>query len=186
MAPGGYTLLEILFVVSVIAIMSGMAVPAVLATLDRSRGQIAARYVMGRLALARMQAVTRSSTIALRFDQRPEGIVFETFQDGNRNGVLTRDIQQGIDVSIDPPLRLWQLFPGVVFGLTPGAPGSSPVQLSGGSNLLSFTPTGTATSGTIYIRGPDGTQWGVRILGATARTRLLRLDPKTGQWVDPL
>ena len=180
----GYTLIEILLVLGLISIIGGMAIPPVLAGLDRSRGLVAARYLAGRLALARMQAITRSATVALRFEERPEGITFEPFRDGNRNGVLTRDIQRRVDVSIEPAVRLWELFPGVVIGLTPDSPGTSAVQLSGGSNLLSFTPVGTATSGTIYVRGPDGTQWALRVLGATARTRLLRLDPRTQKWVD--
>lgn len=180
----GYTLLEILFVLGFISVIGAMVIPQVLAGLDRSRGLVAARYLAGRLALARMQAITRSAAVALRFEERSEGITFEPFQDGNRNGVLTRDIQRQVDVSIEPATRLWHLFPGVVIGLTPDSPGTSAVQLSGGSRLLSFTPLGTATSGTIYVRGPDGTQWAVRVLGATARTRLLRLDRRTGQWRD--
>jgi hypothetical protein len=53
----------------------------------------------------------------------------------------------------------------------------------GATPLLSLSPLGTATSGTLYIRGRDGTRMGVRILGATGRTRLLRYDPRSGAWV---
>ena len=182
----GYTFIEVLFVLGVIIVVGGMAVPPVLAGLDRSRGLIAARYLAARFAAARMQAVTRSAIVALRFQEQTDGITFEVFQDGNRNGVLARDIQRHIDVSIEPTTRLWELFPRVVIGLTPDSPGTKPVQLSGGSSLLSFTPAGTATSGTVYVRGPDGTQWAVRVLGATARTRLLRFDARTREWVDQL
>jgi hypothetical protein len=132
-----------------------------------------------------MQAATRAATVALRFEERPEGITFEIFQDGNRNGVLTRDIQRQIDYSIEPATRLWELFPRVLIALAPDSPGTRAVQLAGGSNLLSFTPQGTATSGTVYVRGPDGTQWAVRVLGATGRTRLQRFDPRRHQWLDP-
>lgn len=161
-----------------------MAVPQALVSLDHSRGAVAVRYLSGRMALARMQAVTRSATIALRFQEDSRGITFEIFQDGNRNGVLTRDIQRRVDFSIEPPTRLWELFPGVVIGLAPGSPGTAPVQLSGRSSLLSFTPSGTATSGTVYVRGRDGTQWAVRVLGATARARVLRFDPRTQKWLE--
>jgi prepilin-type N-terminal cleavage/methylation domain-containing protein len=178
----GYTLPELLFVLGLVAVVSGMVVPQVLAGLDRSRGLIAARYLAGRMALARMQATARSATIAIRFEEGPDGVTFQAFQDGNRNGVLTEDIQQQIDFSIEPASRLWQLFPGVVIGLTPDSPAANPVDLGGGSNLLSFTPLGTATSGSVYVRGPDGTQWVVRVLGATARARLLRFDARARQW----
>jgi type II secretory pathway pseudopilin PulG len=175
---------EILFVLTIIVVVSAMAIPQVVAGLDRSRGLIAARYLAGRLSQARIQAVTRSAAVALRFEQQPDGIAFETFQDGNHNGVRTSEIQGEVDFSIEPPTRLWELFPGVAIGLIPGSLATSAVQLSGGSSLLSFTPVGTATSGTVHVRGPDGTQWGVRILGATGRTRLLRWDPRTQQWLD--
>ena len=183
-ARSGYTLLEVLFVLGLICIIGAMAIPQVLAGLDRSRGLIAARYLAGRFSQARIQAVTRSAVVALRFEQEPDGIAFETFQDGNRNGVRTSEIQGQVDFSIEPPTRLWELFPGVTIGLAPGSPATGALQLGGGSSLLSFTPVGTATSGTVHVRGPDGTQWGVRVLGATARTRLLKWDAPTQQWLD--
>jgi hypothetical protein len=96
--------------------------------------------------------------------------------------VRTRDIDLQIDRLIEAPILLPQLFPGVEIGLTPQTPGSDPVQL-GGSNLLSFTPHGTASSGSVYIRGRDGTQWVVRVLGATGRTRVLRYVPASSEWV---
>ena len=103
-------------------------------------------------------------------------------QDGNRNGVRARDIDAQIDRTIEAPVRLSELFPGVEIGLTPQTPGTDPVQL-GGSNILSFTPHGTASSGSVYIRGRDGTQWVVRVLGATGRTRVLQYVPRSGEWV---
>jgi Tfp pilus assembly protein FimT len=158
-----------------------VAVPQTLATIDRSRGLIAAKYLGSRLALARTLAVTRRVSIGLRFVEGPSGISFEVYQDGNRNGVRTADIQRQVDRPIEPPARLDELFPGVEIGLASGTPGSDPVAL-GRSNILSFSPAGTATSGTVYVRGRDGTQWAVRVLGATGRTRVLKYDPRTGEW----
>jgi hypothetical protein len=98
------------------------------------------------MALARSQAVSHSTTIALRFVASPSGVSIDVIQDGNRNGVRAREIDLQIDRPIDTPVLLSQLFPGVEIGLTPQTPGSDPIQL-GGSNLLSFTPHGTASSG---------------------------------------
>ena len=83
-----------MFVAATIAIVAAVAVPQTLATLDRSRGLIAAKYLGSRLALARTLAVTRGAAIGLRFVNDPRGIAFEVYQDGNRNGVLTADIQR--------------------------------------------------------------------------------------------
>lgn len=164
-------------------VLAGIALPQLLGSLDRARGLMAARYLGGRLALARTQAVSRRAAIALRFEQRPRGIVFTTYQDGNRNGIRAADIARGVDRPLDPPLLLGDQFPGAAIGVVPGFTESDPVQL-GRTDILTFSPLGTATSGTIYIRGRDGTQWAVRVLGATGRTRVLRYVARTREWTD--
>ena len=167
---------------AVVTILGGVTVAQVASSLNHSRGYAAAKYLGGRLSLARMQAVARGSAIGLRFDAGAGGIGVSVFQDGNGNGIRTADIASGADFPIEPPTRLFEQFPGVDIAVTPGSPSADPVQI-GSTNLLTFTPTGTATSGTIYIRDSEGTQWGVRVLGATGRTRVLRYDPATGGWL---
>jgi hypothetical protein len=54
------------------------------------------------------------------------------------------------------------------------------------SVLMSFTPIGTATSRTLYLRGRDASQYAVRVLGATGRTRVLRYVTATRQWIEVL
>ena len=178
----GYTLIELMAVVCVITILGGVAAARVLAPLDRSRGYAAARHFAGRLGLARLQAVSRGAAVGFRFDPMPRGITFTVFQDGNGNGIRSADIASGIDRQLEPPMALSDQFPGVDIGLTPDSPAVEAVQL-GSSNLLTFTPVGTATSGTIYISDRAGSQWAVRILGATGRTRVLRYNPATRGWL---
>jgi hypothetical protein len=134
------------------------------------------------MAAARAHAVLRSANVALRFVEDRSGTSFQTFVDDNQNGVRTADILAAVDRPIDAPARLYELFPGVDIALAPEL-GDDPVRV-GGSDLLSFTPLGTATPATIYVRGRDGTQLAVRVLGATARTRVLRYVPHTGEWVE--
>lgn len=163
-----------------VTVMAAVTVPQLLTGLDRSRAWAAARYLAARMAAARAHAVLRSAHVALRFVDDRSGITFQTFADDNQNGVRTADIAAAVDRPLDAPARLRDLFPGVDIAIAPGL-GSDPVRL-GASNLLSFTPLGTATPGTIYVRGRDGTQLAVRVLGATARARVLRYVPQTGQW----
>jgi prepilin-type N-terminal cleavage/methylation domain-containing protein len=177
----GYTLLELLFTIGLVALLSGIAVPAILRGIDRSRGLVAARYLASRMILARTQAVTWGAAVALRFEQTADGLAFSTYRDGNRNGVLTTDIQRDVDTRIEPAVPLSERFPGVRIGLAPGVAVSDPLHI-GRSTLLSFSPMGTATSGTVYVLGADGTQWAVRVLGATGRTRVLRYSPQTDEW----
>lgn len=180
--PRGFTLIDLVFSCTVVCVVCAVAIPQTLSTIERSRGLAAARYLASRTALARAQAVSRSTTVALRFVEDQTGITITAFQDGNRNGVRARDIDLQIDRPIATPVALSDLFPGVAIGLTSQTPATDPVQL-GGSNILSFTPHGTASSGSVYIRGRDGTQWMVRVLGATGRTRVLRYVPASGEWV---
>ena len=181
-SASGFTLLEVIFVSASLCVLMAVAIPQFLTTVDRSRGRAAARYLASRIALARSQAVSRSATMALRFENGDGGVSFGVIQDGNRNGVRTRDIQLNIDRPTEASILLSDLFPGVEIGLAPQTPEADAVQL-GGTSILSFTPNGTATSGTVYVRSRDGTQWAVRVLGATARSRVLRLVPATGEWV---
>jgi Tfp pilus assembly protein FimT len=164
-------------------ILAGISVPSLLTTVDRSRGAAAARYLASRVSLARAQAVGRSATVALRFVTDAQGVWFSVVQDGNGNGVLAQDIALNVDPIVEAPVLLSDLFPGTSIGLTPGSPAMQAVVL-GGTTIMSFTPTGTATSGSIYVRGRDGTQWVVRVLGVTARARVLRYVPVTDTWVN--
>jgi type II secretory pathway pseudopilin PulG len=186
----GYTLNELIVTVAILMIMCGAGVPLAHSTIDRSRTAGAATYLSARIALARLEAIKRSAFVALQFLEKPDGFWFTTYVDGNRNGVLTRDIGAGIDYAISPPLRLDQQFPGVVFGIHPAVIGfdpgepfnkSDPIQI-GNSSLLSFNPNGSSTGGTIYIRGRQANQFAVRILGATARSRVFRFDFQDGKW----
>jgi hypothetical protein len=162
-------------------VLTAAAIPPALVTLDSSRAYGAARYVASRLALARMQAVVRGASVAVRFDKDQIGFHVTTFVDGNRNGVRSTDIAAGIDRPIEEPVRLFQLFPGVDFGLEMDGGALSPIQI-GNTTLLSFSPAGTATSGSVYVRGRDGSQYVIRVLGGTGRTRLLRYDERRGDW----
>lgn len=169
-------------VVAVVAVLGGIAASQVLSSADHSRGYAAARYFAGRLGLARVQAVARGAAVGLRFDREPRAITFSVFQDGNGNGIRSADISSGVDRLIEQPTALSDHFPGADIGLAPEAPVSDPIQ-TGSTDILTFTPTGTATSGTIYISDRAGAQWAVRVLGATGRTRVLRYDPRTKGWL---
>ena len=188
---GGYSLLELMMAMTIGVLLTGTAVPEYLTALDDLRARGAAHHLSGRLQRARMEAVRRSAMVGVQFTEAADGhYSYAVYQDGNRNGVLTRDIQGGIDRLIAPVERLPDQFSGVEFGAIPGlppvdtegtAPGADPVRLGSGS-IASFSALGTATSGTVYIRGRRDSQYAVRIYGETGRTRLLKFEPRTGRW----
>ena len=157
--------------------------PDVLVAVDRARGAAAARYLATRIAWARARAVGRSAMVALHFEPGVRGTSFSIVEDGNGDGVRTADITQQVDRVVEPPIVLSDLFPGTSIGVAPGMPVTEAVALSG-TNILSLSPNGTAISGSIYIVGRDRTQWAVRVLGVTARTRVLRFDRAVEAWVN--
>ena len=176
--------MDVLFVVSLLAIVSAIVVPQSLTAVDRIRAGAAARYLASRMATARAQAVMRSAHVAMRFEEGPSGISFRMFADGNGNGVRTADIGANVDRPLDTPALLSDHFPGVAIAVS-GSAGTEAVRL-GPTDLLSFTPLGTATAGSIYVRGRDGSQFAVRVLGTTGRTRIQRYIERTRTWSDTL
>jgi prepilin-type N-terminal cleavage/methylation domain-containing protein len=189
----GYSLIEVLAVATLMVTIAAAAAPLTLNSLDRSRTAGAASYVASRLMLARLTAVKRSTFVGMQFVLKPDGYWFRTYADGNGNGVLARDITRGVDPPISIDERLDRQFPGVMFGIYPNVapvvPGdpfdpSDAVQI-GQSTIVSFNPNGSSTSGTLYIRGTKASQFAVRILGVTARARVLRFDFADGQWRTP-
>ena len=184
----GYSLIELMFVMGLVATVSAAAVPQTLWALDDARTAGAARYIASRLQRARMEAIARSASVGMKFTLAGGHFTYATYVDGNGNGVRTQDITSGIDAELVAPERLTDKC-SADFGALPGLPavdpggtppGGDPVRL-GGSDIASFSAQATATSGSLYIRGQRA-QYVVRLYGDTAKTRILKFDPRTSQW----
>jgi hypothetical protein len=185
----GYSVLELVFVAALMVTMGGIAVPQTLAALDEFRAAGAARYVSARLYRARMEAVMRSTAVAIQFSPTDAGYRYWVFRDGNGNGVLTSDIRSGADPPVGAAESLRDNFKGVDFGALPGLPaieaggtppGDDPIRLGAGS-LLTFTAHGSSSTGTVYIRGRDA-QYAVRVFGDTGKSRILKFRNRTRRW----
>jgi type II secretory pathway pseudopilin PulG len=186
----GYSLVEVLFALTLLGTLCGLAVPQLLATVDHVRAAGAVRYLTTRLHQVRTEAVVRSKDVALQITQTSEGYSFATYLDGNGDGIRTHDIQNGTDPRLTRPERLPDHFSGVDFGVQPGlpspdgssaAPGSNPIKL-GSSSILTFTPLGTSSAGSLYVRSKGNSQYVIRILGETGKTRVLRFDSRRRLW----
>jgi type II secretory pathway pseudopilin PulG len=175
----GLTLIELLFTMALGITITGIAVPLMGNAVDAIHAASAARYVAGRIMSIRMDAVRRSTCVALRFQPVGADYAFAPFEDGNGNGVLTADIQAGVDRQLAAYERLGDKFSGIQFKLGLGVPDANGVSGTGEDGvrigtpqILTMSPDGTATSGTLYLAGKGG-QYAVRVLGATGRTRVL-------------
>jgi hypothetical protein len=189
-AASGYSIAELAVTVGVVATVAAIAVPAVEAGLDEARTAGAARYLSARLADARMEAIQRSTEVAMRFNITSRGYTYAVYADGNHNGVLARDVQDEVDHRIGGEESLANYFRNVEFGTLPGLPaidaggtppGNDPVRC-GASNSLSFGPLGTSSSGTVYLLGRSRSQYAVRVFGGSAKIRVYRFDWRSNRW----
>jgi hypothetical protein len=190
LVASGYSLTELAVTVGVVATVAAIAVPAVEAGLDEARTSGAARYLAARLADTRMEAIQRSTEVAMRFASGSHGYTYAVYADGNHNGVLARDVQDNIDRRIRAEESLASNFRNVEFGTLPGLPaidaggpppGNDPIRC-GTSNSLSFGPLGTSSSGTVYLLGRSRSQYAVRVFGGSAKIRVYRFDWRTARW----
>jgi hypothetical protein len=188
-SASGLTLLEVLFALALAVTVGALAIATTSSAIEEMRTAVAARYVAGRIGSTRIDAVRRARAVALRFEAVNGDYRYAPYEDGNGNGVRSADISAGIDRPVGPFERLGDKFPGVHFELMAGLPdadgqagtGVDGVRI-GSARLLTMSADGTATSGTLYVRGRRG-QYAVRILGVTGRTRMLQFHEGEERWL---
>jgi hypothetical protein len=185
----GISALEVLLAMATSVTMTALAMALVGSAVDEMRTASAARYVAGRIGSARIDAVRRARAVALRFEAVDGDYQYAPYEDGNGNGVRTTEVRAGIDRPLGPFERLADKFPGVRFELASDAPdadgdmdtGADGVRI-GSARLLTMSADGTATSGTLYVRGRKG-QYAIRVLGVTGRTRMLQYSAGDRTWL---
>ena len=189
-AGAGFTLIELLLFVAISATLLAIAVPLATSALDDMRTAMAARYLAGRILAARLDALQRSTCVGFRFEPSSSDYLFSTYTDGNQNGIRTTDIASGVDPIDATGERLADRFASVRFGLAAAVPDLDGVRQMtdtdgvriGSPKILTLSPDGTASSGTVYLRGARA-QYAVRVLGATGRTRVFHYQRGANQWV---
>jgi len=186
----GAALVDVLAALALAALISATTVPVVAGALEAHRGRAGALYVASRLHLAQIEALRRGRQVAIAVGVEEADTVFQLFADGNGNGVLVRDIDDGTDPPLGPVDRLSSHAAGVALRINQRVTdmsggwleaGADPLRV-GRSILVSFGAEGTATTGTLYVAGRRGPQFAVRLTGATGRARLLQFHRGAGQW----
>jgi type II secretory pathway pseudopilin PulG len=185
----GHTLVELVVVVAILVVFGTLSVPHIRAYSAEVHLLGAGQVFRGEFRKARSMAATRGVYTALRFERQGAGWNLSTYADGNRNGVLSSDIAAGVDRRIAGPRQLTTGAGDVRVAINPGTPAIPPEQGKldpadpikfGQSNMLSFSPLGTATPGTFYLAG-DHAQAAVRVTPGTARVRLMVC--RGGRWI---
>jgi type II secretory pathway pseudopilin PulG len=186
----GRSLLEVVIVLAVMLVAASVMVPNLRAYSQQAQITAAAQVFQGRFREAYSTAIRTNAETAIRFETGAAGTSYSLYVDGNGNGVLSAEIATGRDRRIAGPIALDAGLSGVRVGINPGVPAippdsgtldpADPIRF-GRSNMLSFSPMGTATPGTFYLAG-DRAQAAVRVTPGSARVRILFCRGR--RWVD--
>jgi prepilin-type N-terminal cleavage/methylation domain-containing protein len=184
----GYSLIELLIVLMAATTFVSVALPLTRTSTDAMRARHAAGFIASRFRLARHQAVAKTATVGVVFDEVNGRWQMRVCTDGNGNGLRRAEIAGGTDWCHEGPHDLETLFPGMriavdaaLRGPAGEPPSADPVRF-GASNIASFSASGSCTAGSLLLRSSQNVQYAVRVAGVTGRTRILRYSPAAGTW----
>jgi hypothetical protein len=187
-------LVELVFVMGLIALLSGLVVVWVDDVVEGAREWGAVRFVAGRVRGVRAEAVRRSRAVAWQFVRDSDGVRFRMCVDGDGDGVRAADIGAGVDLALEPWERLDRYFGGLAFGVAVSGPGieagdavmeagGDPLRI-GAAEMITFGADGAGSSGTLFLCSRRGRQFAVRVNGLTGRVRVFEYRLESGRWIE--
>jgi len=195
MIPKGFTLVELIIALCLLAILLAIGAPPLMQISGDLRLRLASEELVGVLRTAKSYALRHDANVAVKFRTAANGqVTFALYRDGDGDGVLSRDIDTGVDPQVKPPRPLAHLGRGFGFGFPPGPPprdpGSpdrpldrtdDPIRFNS-SDLASFSPLGSATPGSLYVTDGRRRLAAVRVFNMTGKVRVLTYDPEAQVW----
>jgi len=191
-AEAGATVVELVLVVALLGIGSAAVLPH-LATLHRA-AQL--RRVTGQIsslmARCRAHAILKHTATGLVFDRDGDGWRCFLAEDGDGDGIRHDDLDAGRDLIVSEILQLEAERAGL--GILREVPVPDPTgrgQLGGNlddpvragrGDVVTFTPTGTATSSSVYFTDGASRMRVVRVYGITGRIRTLVWHAGWSRW----
>jgi len=193
-ASKGYTLAELLAVLAIVAMAVAVALPAAAMLRDGGRAAAGARAMATILSAQRWKSVAGHRVRGLQFRKVGNAWSWREVADGNGNGLRSAEIARGVDRVLSDDVFLENEVPDVRLGFPPGGPypeappgidtvsaADDPVRF-GRSTLVSFSPVGSASSGTLYLTDGRGELYAVVLFGPTARLRVWRYRSVERRW----
>jgi prepilin-type N-terminal cleavage/methylation domain-containing protein len=193
-ASKGYTLAELMAVLAIVAMAVAVALPAAAMLRDGGRAAAGARMMATLLSAQRWKSVTGHRVRGFQFRKIGNGWTWREVADGNGNGLRSAEISRGVDPVLSQDDALERRVESVTLGIPPGGPfpeappgtetltaADDPVRF-GRTDLVSFSPVGSASSGTIYVTDGRSGLYAVVLFGPTARLRVWRFRPESRRW----
>lgn len=173
----GFTLVEAMITVAVIAVVAGISAPNLLNSLPGLRANGGARQVLSDLRLARARAVDSGQPVVFEFLAGGDYRLFVDVDGDGSYGAGTDTLVKAVDIDGT------NYYKGVAFGSARSTgdevgPAPSP------TTALTFRPNGSvSTGGSVYLNtgAADDRQRRVRVVAATGNTRAERWEGSSWQ-----
>ncbi|MBI3449809.1 MAG: GspH/FimT family pseudopilin [Acidobacteria bacterium] len=179
---------------AIAALLVAIAIPSLSGFVGKRSVDAAAATISGELARARQEAIARHRYVGVAFETAPAGDRFAVYLDGGQTGIRSAEIASGVDALLRGPIdlragnddvRLAIPGPGAIPKVPPShgvlQAGDDPVQF-GGSDIVSFSPTGESSSGAIYLTGRASELRAVVVFGRSGRLRVWSFDRIQHLW----
>jgi type II secretion system protein H len=154
----GFTLIELMIVATIIMIVGGIATPTLLSQLPDYRLKGTTRTVFATLQYAKMSAASAGKEYRVQFllDPAPQ-----RYQLQQGNYFTGSDSWKNVHPSNEIPPQVWIDHATDYRGTH-----------QSGISIIAFNPTGTASSGGIYLENSRGRIRSVKVSSTTGRIRI--------------
>ena len=162
-AEKGFTLVEALVALAITGLALALVAPGLNRLAAALRVDLATSELVGVFYEARSLAIRHSLRVGVKFRTDPDlhRVSYTLYADGDGDGVLTSDIDSGVDPRVAPARDLTHLGRRVRFGFPPGPPPRDPGDPARRldnlddpirfnlSDIASFGPLGGSTQGSV-------------------------------------
>jgi prepilin-type N-terminal cleavage/methylation domain-containing protein len=190
--PRGFSLPELLVALGILGTLFAIGVPAFHELVEQSMLRAACNDVALIFTRARGDAVFYGADVGVKWVSVAGDVVFTIYRDGNGNGVTSADIASGRDVRIAGPVSMKSRYTGISFSFLAGFKGTDPngdkigdladpIRFGRGS-ICTFSPTGRASPGSIYLSDRRSRQGLVRVSPISSRIQIFDWQPGSMKW----
>jgi type II secretory pathway pseudopilin PulG len=186
---GGSSLPELIILLGLAAVLVQTVAPGWVRWRQGQRVQGAADELALLVTALRVRSAATGVAHGVLFRAAPPELQWEVLRDGDGDGMRISDVRNGTDVRVAGPFDLGTRYPGVGLGLPTGvvapAGGVTPEDgvAFGASDLLSVMPSGSTSSGSVYLCGGWGRCSAMRLQGSTGRITAWARLPTDGTWI---